>query len=170
MMNLKYYQRILQRYYQDRVFKWADLENEVQYNLKNLSLYSHIVYAHKFGKIRDSSTRILLDQKGYAFSFGHTFKKVLKDAPNVLEANDIGVFFRYDISDHFEVSGGFTYSLNESSSKQWRLGGKYHQDCWGVSSSIRQDITPRPNGFTRDNAFYIQFNFAPFGSVGTGAF
>ncbi len=37
-----------------------------------------------------------------------------------------------------------------------------------LAASVRQDITPRPTGFTTDNTFYVQLNFIPFGGVGTG--
>ena len=60
------------------------------------------------------------------------------------------------------VSLGFFWN------KQWRFGGKYHEDCWSVAGSVRQDIIPRPTGFTKETSFYFQFNFLPFGGIGGG--
>jgi hypothetical protein len=58
--------------------------------------------------------------------------------------------------------------VDDSSNNQWRFGGSYHRDCWSVDAAIRQQITPRPTGFTTDNSFYVQLNFIPFGGIGTG--
>ena len=57
--------------------------------------------------------------------------------------------------------------MDDASSKQWRFGGSYHRDCWSVDASIRQDITPRPTGYSIDDTFYVQLNFIPFVSLGT---
>jgi len=57
--------------------------------------------------------------------------------------------------------------VDDASSKQWRFGGSYHRDCWNATASVRQDIVPRPTGFTLDTTFYLQLNFIPFGTVGT---
>jgi len=168
-MKLKFFQRLRQKYYQNREFSLADLDNEMQYNFYQWSLYSHITYAHEYAKIRQSSTRVSLTKPTYFFTIGHTFNRVLADMPTAIEADDVDFSFGYTISEKFKLNGGFTYSLNDEASKQWRIGGSYHRDCWNVAASLRQDITPRPTGFTKDNAFYIQFNFAPFGSIGTGS-
>lgn len=167
-MKLKFFQRLTQLYYQNRDFRLSDFQNEMQYNFHKWSIYSNLTYAHEYGKIRQSSTRLSLTKPTYSFTLGHTYNRVLADAPTAIEANDIDFSFSYTFSEKFQFEGGLTYSLNDKESQQWRIGGSYHRDCWNVAASVRQDITPRPTGFTKDNAFYIQFNFAPFGSIGTG--
>jgi lipopolysaccharide assembly outer membrane protein LptD (OstA) len=72
-------------------------------------------------------------------------------------------------SEEIKLDGGLTYDIDESSSQQWRFGGSYNRDCWSVAASLRQDITPRPTGFTTDNTFFVQFNFIPFGNLGERA-
>lgn len=167
-MQLKFYQRFSQKYYRNRKHKLTDMSNEMQYNLNQWSLYSNVVYSHEFDKIRESSTRIGLIKPEYNFSLGHTYKQVLADLPNVSEANDIDFSFGYTYNEQISLHGGFTYNIDEASSKQWRLGGAYHRDCWRIDASIRQDIIPRPTGFTKDNTYYVQFQFIPFGGVSTG--
>jgi LPS-assembly protein len=105
----------------------------------------------------------------YYVSLGHTYKKVLAALPNSIPANDMDLSFRYSYNEKIKFNGGLTYNIDESSSKQWRFGGSYNRDCWSMAASIRQDITPRPEGFTTDNTFFVQFNFIPFGSIGTGS-
>jgi len=167
-MKLKFYQRFSQKYYVDRSYKFSDLSNEMQYNWKSWKFYNDIVYAPEYKKIRASSTRISWDQKVYKFSLGHTYKQILADQPNILPANDVSLTFAYTYSEKINFHGGFTYNVDDSSSKQWRFGGRYKEDCWSMAVSVRQDITPRPTGYTTDNTFYVQFNFIPFASFGTG--
>jgi len=167
-MNLKFYQRFSQKYYLNKGYKLADMTNEMQYNWKKWSFYNNFIYAYEFSKIRESSSRIFLNESSYYMSLGHTYKNVLPDFPNTIAGNDVDFTFRYTYNNKIDFSGGLTYNIEQASSKQWRIGGKYHIDCWSLSASLRQDITPRPSGFTTNNTFYIQFNFTPFGSIGSG--
>ena len=167
-MHLKFYQRFSQKYYRNRKEKLTDMSNEMQYNWKQWSLYSNVVYSHEFDTLRESSTRIQMIKPEYNFSLGHTYKQVLPDVPYASEANDIDFSFGYTYNEQISLHGGITYNLDEASSRQWRFGGAYHRDCWRMDASIRQDITPRPSGFTKDNTYYVQFQFIPFGGVGTG--
>jgi len=166
-MKLKFYQRFSQRYYIDREYKFADISNEMQYNWKKWQFYNDLVYAPEFNKIRESSSRISLRETEYYFTLGHTYKQVLSDQPNVLPANDVNFNFGYTFNSRVKLNGGLTYNIDDASSKQWVFGGSYMQDCWSMAASVRQDITPRPTGYTTDNIFYVQFNFIPFGGVGT---
>jgi len=168
-MKLKFYQRFIQRYYTDRDYHLGDMSNEMQYNWTAWSIYNNITYSHEFSKVRESSSRLGLSMPDYYVSLGHTYKKVLADLPNSIAANDMYLNFRYSYNEKIKFNGGLTYNINESTSKQWRFGGSYHLDCWSMAASIRQDITPRPEGFTTDNTFFVQFNFIPFGTIGTGS-
>jgi len=167
-MKLKFYQRFTQRYYVDRDYTLGDMSNEMQYNWSTWSLYNNIIYSHEFSKVRESSSRIGVSTRDYYVSLGHTYKQVLADLPNSIPSNDMDFSFRYTFNEKIKFNGGLTYNIDESSSKQWRFGGSYHRDCWSMDASIRQDITPRPTGFTTNNTFFVQFNFIPFGSIGTG--
>ena len=167
-MRLKFYQRFSQKYYRNREYQFADLSNEMQYNWRTWSMYSHLVYSHEFNKVRESSTRVRLSETNYSLSLGHTYKQILPDLPTSSDANDVDFSFGYTYNERIAFNGGLTYNVKESSSTQWRFGALYHQDCWSVDTSIRQDIIPRPTGFTTGNTFYVQFQFIPFGGVGTG--
>ena len=170
-MNLKFYQRISQRYYADRPYKYADLTNEMQYNWGKWQFYSDITYAWEFSEIRESSTRVSLYENNYNFSLSHTFKQNLSDTIIDVSSNDINLNFGYRWNDHFHFHGGITYNIDTSESKQWLFGGEYKQDCWGVKAALRQDITPRPgNKATTENSFYIQFDLTPFVSIGSASF
>ncbi len=170
-MNLKFYQRISQRYYADRPYKYADLSNEMQYNWEKWQFYSDITYAWEFSEIRESSTRVSLNEKSYNFSLSHTFKQKLSDTVIDVSANDANLNFGYRWDDHIRLYGGLTYNIDTSESKQWLFGGSYKEDCWGVKAALRQDITPRPEGeATTENSFYIQFDFRPFVSLGSASF
>jgi len=168
-MKLKFYQRFSQRYYIDRAYKFADISNEMQYNWEKWQFYNDVVYAPEFNKVRKSSSRIALRETEYYLTLGHTYKQVLSDQPSGIPANDVNFNFGYTYNDRIHFNGGMTYHIDDASSKQWRFGGGYKQDCWSVAASVSQDITPRPNNeYTTENSFYVQFNFIPFGGAGTG--
>jgi lipopolysaccharide assembly outer membrane protein LptD (OstA) len=95
---------------------------------------------------------------------------VLPDVPAYIgdiDANDVYLYFGYTFNKRIKLNGGLTYDVDEASSKQWRFGGSYQRDCWNATAYIRQDIVPRPIGYTTDNSFYVQLNFIPFGTVGS---
>jgi LPS-assembly protein len=143
----------------------------MQYKWKKWRFYNNLAYSYEFGKLRESSSHVSLSEEEYFFSLGHTYKKKLPDdSSNFVPANDLFFDFGYTLSQSVKFNGGLTYSINNSTSTQWRFGGKYEEDCWSVAASIRQDILPRPTGSTTENSFYLQFNFIPFGGAGTGDF
>jgi len=169
-MKLKFYQRFSQNYYVNREYELADMTNEMQYNLGSWQFYNNIVYAHEFKRIRESSSRISLNKSVYNITLGHSFKQILPDdiVSSIVPANDVNFNFGYSYNEKIRFNGTLTYNIDTSESKQWSFGGSYKQDCWSMIASLRQDITPRPTGSTLDNTFFIQFNFIPFGTVGSG--
>jgi len=170
-MNLKFFQRFSQRYYVDREYKFSDIRNEMQYNWGKWQFYSDLTYSVEFNEVRESSSRISLNEYNYDFSLSHTYKQQLSDENIIVSANDINLNFGYSWDDHLRIHGGLTYNIDTSESKQWLLGGRYKQDCWGVTVALRQDITPRPQEeSTVENSFYIQFDFTPFVSLGSASF
>ena len=167
-MKLLFYQRLTVESYPQRESIISNISNEMQYNWEGFDIYSHIIYAYAFDKIREASHTLGFTHNLYKIDVGHTYKAVLEDDVTAVSANDLLVTFTYPYSTKVDINGGMTYDIANSSSTQWRIGGKYKRDCWSVSSSIRQDITPRPTGFTTNTSFSIQLNFIPFGSFGTG--
>lgn len=172
-MKLKFFQRLSQKYYVDRAYELADISNEMQYNWDEWSIYSNMTYAHEYGKIRESSSYVSLNRSEYHVRVGHTYKQILQDEMDRYNgintaANDINFAFRYTVNEKIALHGGFNYDVDDASDKQWRIGGSYHRDCWNLTASLRQDITPRPTGYTEDTSFNLQMNFIPFGSIGTG--
>jgi len=169
-MKLIFFQRLSQRYYVEREYRFSDITNEMQLNWKKWQFYNNLVYTPQFNKIHESSSHISLYESDYYFTVGHTYKQLIATDTGkaTVTANDMNFNFGYTYNNRVKFNGGFTYNINDSTSKQWMFGGSYHRDCWSVDASIRQDIIPRPNGkATTENTFYVQFNFIPFGSVGT---
>ncbi len=166
-MRLKFYQRLTQKYYVNRTYHLADLNNEMQYNFDAFTLYSIIGYSHEFNKIRFASTSVAYRAADYHITLGHSYKKVLQDDLTSRPANDVSFDFGYTYNDKIAFSGGLTYNIDDSTSKQWKIGGSYHRDCWSISSSIRQDIQPSSAGSINQTTFYMQLDFTPFGSIGT---
>ncbi len=167
--KLRFFQRIYQTYYPNREYKWSDLGNEMSYVWKKWSFYNNVVYSPEFSEIRELSSSVRLKTKAYRFTLRHTYGQVLPDHPESEAANDIGFRFSYAFNNRISFSGGLSYNIDDATSRQWKFGASYKRDCWSVATSIRQDITARPTGYTKDNLFYLQFNFIPFGGIGTNS-
>lgn len=169
-MKLKFFQRISQRYYLNREYKFADLNNEMKYHWKDWQFYNDLVYSYEFSKIRESSSRISLNDKDYGFTLEHSFKRELPDDTTLfVPANDVSFSFYYQINPKVKVDGSLTYDVKEVSSRQWRLGGSYTLDCWSMNLALSQDTIPLPTGSRDDTTLFLQFNFIPFGSIGSGS-
>jgi LPS-assembly protein len=168
-MNLIFFQRLSKSYYDEEYNKiYEDLNNEMQYNWESWQFYNEMRYSFEYSKVRQSSSRVSKHEDRYDFMFTHTYKQKLPDdTSSFIPANDISFDFNYDIDEHYAVSGGLTYNLDESTRNQWRVGGRYTQDCWSVDLSLRKDITPRPTGYTKQAGFFVQFEFSPFASLGS---
>jgi len=168
--KLKFYQRLSQKYYPNRAHQYTDLSNEMLFNIQNWTLYNYISYAPEYKTLRGIATSLSLKEERYKFTLTHTYKKVLEDQPKSRPINDLDFQMKYVVNEHINIGAGIAYDIDDASSRQWSLGGTYHQNCWSMDASIRQDIIPRPTGFSKDNTFYVQFNFIPFGSIGTNSF
>jgi len=166
-MKLKFYQRLSQKYYSNRVYKLTDLNNEMQYNFDNFNIYNIVGYSYEFKKLRFSSSTVSYGGSDYSISIGHSYKEVLPDDLNAQLANDITFNFTYIHNKQISFNGGLTYNIEDSSNRQWRFGAKYYRDCWSADVSISQDILPTSSGPISQNTYYVQLNFTPFGSVGT---
>jgi len=166
-MKLKFFQRIAQTYYADKTYKFSDINNEMQYSFDSLVLYNNLGYSQEFKRIRFSSSYLAYKKSDYRFTIGHSYKVALADEPKNRDANDINFNFKYNYNKQFSFNGGLTYNIDNSTSKQWKIGGSYYRDCWSMVASIRQDIYPTSIGSISQNTFYVQLNFTPFGSIGT---
>ena len=171
-MKLKFYQKLSQTYYSDksvlRPYYIGDLYNEMKYYMNNWEFYNEFKYSHYYSKIRESSSSISYRDNIYRFALRHTYRQLLGDenSVNLSKANELSFSFGYKYNSHFNINGALTYNIDESSSKQWRLGFKYQQDCWDIAFDMKQEIIPRPDGSDTQNSFYIMMNFAPFATLG----
>jgi len=172
-MKLKFFQRISQRYYTDKEYKFSDITNEMGYNWDKWRLYSNINYSTEFSYLKESSSSISLVESGYNFTLGHTFKQavsgdLIADPTYTITSNDINLNFGYTYNERIGFTGAVIYDMEEATSEQWMIGGNYKVDCWSMAASVRQSFIPRPTGeATIENIFYLQLNFIPFGGIGT---
>jgi len=169
-MNLFFFQRLAQRYYAKREYKLSELENEMQYNFDDWKFYNYVLYSHEYSAIHAMVSSIELEGEGFDILLGHSYKQYLKEESNSVATNDINLNFKYKINNRVVVNGGFAYDIENTESKQWRVGIGYFRDCWSIDTSIKQEIRASSSGPENLRTFYVQLNFKPFGSVGTGNF
>jgi LPS-assembly protein len=170
-MTLMFFQRLSQVYYPNRDNQFEDLNNEMGYYWEKWSLYNNLLYSYDHKVIREMSSSISLKEKEYKFSLSHSFKQALyEEKENITTLNALNFRFGYAFNANIDFSGALNYDLEKSSSTQWKIGTGYHQDCWSITTYMRQDIVPRPEGITKENSFGFQLNFIPFGGFGSDMF
>ena len=171
-MELKFFQRLSQKYYKNREYKLSDITNEMGYNWEKWKLYNNTTYSTELSYIKSSYSQISLRESEYNFSIGHSFKQISsidasEDPTYTVTANDVSLRFGYTYNERIGLTGALVYDAEEATSEQWMFGGNYKVDCWSMAVSVGQNITPRPTGeATVQNTFYLQLNFIPFGGVG----
>ena len=169
-MNMFFFQRFAQKYYPKREYKVSELENEMQYTWDDFTFYNYLLYSPEFSAIHAMVSSVEVDGEGFDISLSHSYKQYLKEEGNSIATNDMNFDFKYAINQRVRVNGGFTYDLEKTESKQWRVGIGYFRDCWSVDTSIKRETRASSSGPEERRTFYIQLNFVPFGSVGTGDF
>jgi LPS-assembly protein len=169
-MKMFFFQRLAQKYYPKREYKPSELENEMQYTWDDWTFYNYALYSHEFSAIHAMISSIELDGERYDVSLGHSYKQYLKKEGNSVAISDLNFDFKYSLNQRVRFDGGFTYDMEHKESKQWRLGIGYFRDCWSIDTSIEHKIRASSSGPEDIRTFYIQLNFIPFGSVGTGDF
>lgn len=166
--TLLFYDRFFQSYFPKREYSFSQLKNEFDIRFYGYDLYNELIWVPRFHGFRRISTHLSKATGRYSWSIGHTYQRHLPDRPLDIAANDLYFDFSYRYSDHTRFYGGLAYSIEEQRSRFWRLGGSYSVPCWSLDAEMRRDIVPRPEGFSREDSFYLQLNFRPFGSIGTG--
>jgi len=173
-MTLIFFQRLSQDYFPQRGDEMGELANEMEYHWKNWTFYNNLRYAFAYDKVSESSTRISLQEDAYYFHIGHTYKRQLEELEQPITSNDLNFDFSYDYDEHVTINGGVIYNLEEDTSKLWRFGAGYKEDCWSIMAQIRADVLPRPtqisgeSAYTQEYSFVFQLNFIPFASIGSG--
>ncbi len=171
--DLIFFQRLTQRYYTDRDYKWSDLQNEMEYDWNDWRFYNNLVYSFEFGAVRESASYIGVQKENYSFGVGHTFKQALTESKKKTKANNLNIDLAYDLNDHVSLYGRWRYDLEKTELQLWRFGGSYHQDCWSVAASVSADVRPKPTSvagvldYDQEYSFYVQLNFIPFASINT---
>jgi LPS-assembly protein len=175
-MHLIFFQRLSQRYYPDRAYETADLENEMGYFWKAWRFYNNLVYSFEFDDIRESASFVSYKGDHYFVSLGHTYKQEFLTAEeSTILSNDIQFDFSYALNNKVSLSGRWNYDLEERGLDRWSLGGDYKRDCWSIYAFVGADVRPRPTTdtgtveYTQEYSFYLQLDFTPFGSINTSS-
>lgn len=164
--SLEFFQRLSQKYYPTREYKWDDINNEVGFNIGKWNFYNNIMYSTRFNALRSISSDIRLKENRYKISLRHNYGRKLSDTIKEAKTNNLDVDLNYNYNDRISVGGGVIYDILKSASKQWAFGVGYHRDCWNIDASLRRDIRPTSRGKENLTSFYFQLNFIPFGGVG----
>jgi LPS-assembly protein len=126
-------------YYDDQLYKYADLENQVIYKPYDfLSLNSNINYSHLYGKISKLQTSVHYLKDMYDFRVNHTYE-YNRDKKDV---NYLTSYLEAKIDNRYSAFGSFAYDIEDSFTKEWTFGWKMKKKCWDYMIRYKESVTP----------------------------
>ncbi len=158
--------RITQSYYfDDSLYKYGDLENEIKYRFLNSEIYNQIFYSYERDKIRKSQTTFLWDGKDYYFKIMHNYENFKnKEASNYLIAK-----FNTKFSGKYNFFADIDYDMDNNFAKGWKIGWIFKKKCWNYKITYRESVTPSltsegTKSITKRGVF-LTLNLVPLGGI-----
>ena len=153
-------------YYKEEDKLYNEAENEVIYRYSgNLSLRNSLIYSYEYHKLKKIQSGIYYRDDINQLRLDHTFK----DAPNETKINFISGDFSRVLDRHYTVLGGLDYDLDNSFTKEWRIGVAMHKRCWNYELRYKESVTPSlTSGGTESvvkRGIYLLIRFAHIGGV-----
>ncbi len=158
--------RITQSYYfDDSLYKYGDLENEIKYRFLNSEIYNQIFYSYERDKIRKSQTTFLWDGKDYYFKIMHNYENFKnKETSNYLIAK-----FNTKFSGKYNFFADIDYDMDNNFAKGWKIGWIFKKKCWNYKITYRESVTPSltsegTKSITKRGVF-LTLNLVPLGGI-----
>ena len=158
--------RITQSYYfDDSLYKYGDLENEIKYRFLNSEIYNQIFYSYERDKIRKSQTTFLWDGKDYYFKIMHNYENFKdKEASNYLIAK-----FNTKFPGKYNFFADIDYDMDNNFAKGWKIGWIFKKKCWNYKITYRESVTPSltsegTESITKRGVF-LTLNLVPLGGI-----
>ena len=158
--------RITQSYYfDDNLYKYGDLENEIRYRFLNSEIYNQIFYSYEKDKIRKSQTTFLWDGKDYYFKIMHNYENFKnKEASNYL----IGKF-NTKFPGRYNFFADIDYDMDNNFAKGWKIGWIFKKKCWNYKITYRESVTPSLTSEGTESitkrGIFLTLNLVPLGGI-----
>ena len=143
--------------------KRGDVNNELNYEGKNLSLYSNLFYSLDNDKIHSLTTSLGYTKSNYAIMFTHFYNDDFM--LNQEKTSFINTAFTHNYNKHNQWFMNYDYDLEKSFNHEWHVGWSHRQKCWGAKLSIGQERIPNVGSSFRNNMLYFELNLNPLGGI-----
>ncbi len=139
-MKLYASQRVSQIYYPDEIDNWGRFRNELEFKYGNLHFINLIEYSYKDNDFSEISNKLEYNSEKTLFSLDRFWRKDLE--LNEILTNELAFEVDYSYTKELNLFAGFTYDIENSYSKRWKLGFRYNRDCWNMELGYTHDTTP----------------------------
>ena len=139
-MELYASQRISQIYYPNDIEKWGRFRNELEFKYRALSFINLVEYSYKYNDFSEISNRVEYNSDRTILSLDRFWRKDLQLDTILTNEVVFAIDYRYD--KELNLFAGFTYDLENSYSKKWKVGFRYNRGCWDMEIGYLHDTQP----------------------------
>jgi LPS-assembly protein len=159
--------RFTQYYYLDEEDKrYNEAENELIYRYSpHLTLRNALIYSYEYRKVKKIQSGIRYYDDYHKLRLDHTYK----DAPFETKINFLSADLSRVIDRHYTLHAGIDYDLDNTFTKEWRVGIDMQKRCWGFDLRYKESVTPSlTSGGTESvvrRGIYLMVRFSHIGGV-----
>jgi hypothetical protein len=160
-MNL--FHRLAWIEYPNEILDQGDINNELSYSGKNLTLYSNLFYSLDRDKIHSLTTSLSYNQSNYDIMLTHFYNNDF--LLNNEKTSFINAEFKHRYNKHNQWFVAGDYDISQKFSHQWHIGWAHRQKCWGATLSIGQEQIPNVDSSFQNNMLYFELSLNPLGGI-----
>ena len=139
-MKLYASQRVSQIYYPNELDKWGRFRNEFELRYEHINFINLVEYSSKYNDFSEVSNRLEYDSDKFTLSLDRFWRKDLQ--LDKILTNELAFEVDYSYNKELNLFAGFTYDIENSYSKRWKLGFRYNRDCWNMELGYLHDTQP----------------------------
>ena len=139
-MKLYASQRVSQVYYPNELDKWGRFRNEFELRYEHINFINLVEYSSKYNDFSEVSNRLEYDSDKSTLSLDRFWRKDLQ--LDKILTNELAFEVDYSYNKELNLFAGFTYDIENSYSKRWKLGFRYNRDCWNMELGYLHDTRP----------------------------
>ena len=139
-MELYASQSVSQTYYPNDIEKWDSFRNEFEIRYKYLKFINLVEYSYRYNDFSEISNRIEYNSDRAILSLDRFWRKDLQ--LDTILTNEVAFEVDYQYDKELNLFAGFTYDLENSYSKKWKIGFRYNRSCWNMELGYLHDTQP----------------------------
>jgi len=162
-LEMNFFHKIAYSSYPERQESKGDIQNEMGYNNKKVSLYSNLTYAWNEEKIRSLTSSVRYNQSNYDIMLTHFYNHDFLFDNKKTSFLSSSIVYKTDAQS--DLFFNIDYDLEQKFNHQWKVGWGHKKKCWSAKVSIGQEVIPNVEDSFRNTVLYFELNLNPIGGI-----